>query len=244
MNKLHAPLALAWALARALAALGLVVWLAPARADAALPVANQLSLSVSASAEVSNDILVITFSTQREGADPAAVQAQLTQAVNLALAEARKAAQPGQVDISTGGFSVQPRYAPKGEPMKWQGVAELRAEGRDFDALTRLVGRIQTLSVANVGYRLSREARDKVQAELSAQAIARFRSQAESYAKAFGFSTVTLRAVEVHTGEAFAPPLPRFRAASADMAAAAPPLPVEAGKSGVSATVSGSVQMQ
>jgi len=214
------------------------------QADTAPPVANQLSLSASASTEVTNDILVITFSTQREGADAAAVQAHLTQAVNTALAEARKAAQPGQVDISTGSFSVQPRYAPKGEPMKWQGVAEVRAEGKDFDALTRLVGRIQTLSVASVGYRLSREARDKVQGEVSAQAITRFRSQAEAYAKAFGFGGVTLRAVEVSTGEAFAPPMPRFRVASSEMAAAAPALPVEAGKSSVTATVSGSVQMK
>jgi predicted secreted protein len=215
-----------------------------AQADAAPPVANQLSLSASASIEVTNDILVIVFSTQREGADPAAVQAQLTQALNAALTEARKAAQPGQLELSTGSFSVQPRYAPKGEPTRWQGAAELRAEGRDFDALTRLVGRIQSLSVASVGYRLSREARDKVHGEVSAQAIARFRSQAEAYAKAFGFGGVTLRAVEVSTGEAFAPPVPRLRTASADMASAVPPLPVEAGKSSVSATVSGSVQMK
>ena len=202
----------------ALCALGLGLATPRAQAETPAPVANQLSLSASASTEVTNDILVITFSTQREGVDPAAVQSHLTQALNTALAEARKAAQPGQVDISTGSFSVQPRYAPKGEPMKWQGVAELRAEGRDFEALTRLVGRIQTLSVASVGYRLSREARDKVQGEVSA--------------------------VDVNTGEAFAPPQPRFRVASAEMAAAAPPLPVEAGKSSVTATVSGSVQMK
>lgn len=228
----------------ALALFGLGMAACHAQADPAVPMANQLSLSASASTEVGNDVLVITFSTQREGADPAAVQSHLMQAVNAALAEARKVAQPGQVDISTGSFSVQPRYAPKGEATKWQGVAELRAEGKDFDALTRLVGRIQTLSVANVGYRLSREAREKVQGEVSAQAIARFRSQADSYAKAFGFSGVTLRAVEVSTGESFAPPAPRFRMAASEMAAAAPSLPVEAGKSSVTATVSGSVQMK
>jgi predicted secreted protein len=230
-------------LAHGLAVAALVALLPNAHADTQ-PVANQLALSASASTEVTNDILVITFSTQREGVDPAAVQLHLTQAVNAALAEARKVTQPGKVDISTGSFSVQPRYAPKGEAMKWQGVAELRAEGKDFDALTRLVGRIQTLSVANVGYRLSREASDKVQGEVSAQAIARFRSQAEAYAKAFGFTGVTLRAVEVNTGEASAPPIPRYRMAAAEMAAAAPPLPVEAGKSSVTVTVSGSVQMK
>jgi predicted secreted protein len=228
----------------AVSALCLVLVTPLVHADAQGPLANQLSLSASASTEVTNDVLVITFSTQREAHEASTVQTQLTQALNAALTEARKAAQPGQVDISTGSFSVQPRYAPKGEAMKWQGTAELRAEGKDFDALTRLVGRIQTLSVAHVGYRLSREARDKAQAEVSAQAIARFRGQAETHAKAFGFSAVTLRAVEVSTGEAFVPPMPRFRVASAEMAAAAPPLPVEAGTSSVTATVSGSVQMK
>ena len=215
----------------------------PAFAEPAAPVANQLSLSASATAEVTNDVLSIVFSTQREGADPALVQSQLTQALNTALTEARKAARPGQVDVSTGNFSVQPRYMPKGEPTKWQGTVELRVEGKDFDALTKLVGRIQSLSVSQVGYRLSREAREKAEAEVSTQAIARFRAQAEAYAKAFGFASVTLRAVELSTN-ASGPPMPRLRAASADMAMAAAPLPVAAGNSEVSVVVSGSVQTQ
>lgn len=228
----------------AVSALCLVLVTPLVHADAQGPLANQLSLSASASTEVTNDVLVITFSTQREAQDASTVQTQLTQALNAALTEARKAAQPGQVDISTGSFSVQPRYASKGEPMKWQGVAELRAEGKDFDALTRLVGRIHTLSVAHVGYRLSREARDRMQAEVSAQAIARFRSRATVYAKAFGFSGVTLRSVEVSTGEAFPPPQPRFRMTAAEMVNASAPLPVEAGTSSVTAAVNGSVQMK
>jgi len=233
------PAALALAISLALAA-------APAQAQVAAPApeANQLRLSASVTSEVVNDLLIITFAAQREAADAAAVQAQLMQALQPALAEARKAAQPGQLQVSTGNFSVQPRYAPKGEPLRWQGVAEMRVEGRDFDAITRLVGRVQTMSVSQVGHGLSREAREKEQAELAQRAIARFRSQAETYAKAFGFSSYSLRAVEVDHGDA-APPVPRFRAASADMAvAAASPLPVEAGKTTLSTSVSGSVQMK
>jgi predicted secreted protein len=172
------------------------------------------------------------------------VQAQLAKALEAALAEARKAVRPGQLDISTGNFSVQPRYGPKGEQTKWQGTAELRAEGRDVEALTQLVSRIQSLSVAQVSWGLSREAREKAQAEVSAAAIARFLRQAEAHSKAFGFSGVTLRAVEVSSNEG-GPPMPRFRAAAADMAMSAPAsLPVAAGKAEVSVTVSGSVQMK
>ena len=207
-------------------------------------VANQLTLSASATAEISNDVLVITFSTQREGADPAALQAQLTQALNAALAEARKAARPQQLEVRTGNFSMYPRYSQKGGINGWQGSAEMTVEGRDMPAIAQLAGRIQTMTIARVSYALSREAREKVEGEVSTQAIARFRSQAEGHAKAFGFGSVTLRAVEVSTNASSGPPMPRFRAASAEMAMAAAPLPVQAGTSEVSVVVSGSVQMQ
>lgn len=216
----------------------------PARADAPPPVANQLALSATASVEVTRDVLAITFSTQREGPDAGTVQSQLTQALDAALAEARKVARPGQVDVSTGNFSIVPRYAPKAGPTQWQGTVELRVEGRDVDTLTRLVGRIQTLSVARVGYSLSREAREKVQGDVSNEAIARFRSQAEAYAKAFGFNSVSLRAVEVSSNESSNPPMPMFRVAANSASMAEAVLPVEAGKATVSATVTGSVQMK
>ncbi len=224
-------------------------WLAsgsgPVHAQAIATEANLLSLSASASVEVTRDVLGITFSTQREGADAAAVQLQLMQALEPALAEARKLVRPDGVEVSTGNFSVLPRYAPKGGATQWQGTVEMRVEGRDVEALTRLVGRIQTLSVARVGYSLSREARDKVQADVSTQAIARFRSQAEAYAKAFGFGDYTLRAVELRTNESPNPPMPVFRGARAAVAMSAEEvLPVEAGKADVSTTVSGTVQMK
>jgi predicted secreted protein len=167
------------------------------------------------------------------------------QALEPALAEARKVARPDAVEVSTGNFSVMPRYAPKGEIARWAGTVELRVEGRDVETLTRLVGRIQTLSVAHVAYSLSREARERVQADVSAQAIARFRGQAETYAKAFGFSTYSLREVQLNTNESPNPPVPVFRAARADATMAAEAaLPVVAGRASVSTTVSGTVRMQ
>jgi predicted secreted protein len=201
-----------------------------------------LSLSASASIEVTRDVLNITFSTMREGPDPTQVQAQLKQALDAALSEARKAARPGQVDVSTGNFSLYPRQPPKGGASVWQGTAELIVQGRDAPAIAALVGRIQTMSVARVNYSLSREAREKVHEEVSAAAIAAFRTRALAYTKQFGFSDFTLREVQVQGDEPPNMPMPMYRArvsaSSADEA-----LPVEAGKATVNATVSGSVQM-
>lgn len=227
----------------ALAALALAASVTAGAAEPAPP-QNVLSMAASATQEVTQDLLVIVLATTREGSDAATVQAQLRQALDTALVEARKAARPGQVDVRTGNFSLQPRYTPKGQINGWQGSAELVLEGRDLPALAQLAGKLNTLSIARVAYGLARETREKVEAEVAAQAIARFRARASDYARQFGFSSYTIREVNVGTSDAVMPvPMLRARAmAAAPMADEA--LPVEAGKTAVSVQVNGSVIMK
>ena len=189
------------------------------------------------------DWLSVTLSTRREGDEALAVQGQLKAALDAALVEARKAVRPGQLETRTGGFSISPRYTPKGGVNGWQGSAELVVEGRDSAAISQLVGRLQTLTVARSLFSLSREAREKVEAEAAAGAIGRFRAQAEAYAKQFGFAGYTIREVNVNLGgELQAAPVFRAAAMAASPAQDAA-LPVEAGRANVTANVSGSVQM-
>lgn len=214
------------------------------------PPHNVASLAASASVEVANDWLAVVFSTTREGADAATVQSQLRQALDTALTEARKAARPGQLEVRTGAFSLYPRYAPvnpktpAGQPgiAGWLGRTELIVEGRDTQAIAQLTGRIQTLSIARVGFSLSREAREKVEADVSAEAISRFRARADAVSRQFGFGGYTVREVNVSSNEPPGQMQPMIRAQAARVMADES-LPVEAGKAVVSATVSGSVQM-
>ncbi len=206
---------------------------------------NVVSLTASASTEVVKDWLSIAFSTSREGSDAAAVQSQLRQALETALAEARKVAKPGQVEVQTGGFSLYPRYAPKGGGITgWQGSTELIVQGRDTQAISQLTGRVQTLSIARVAFSLSREAREKVEADVAAEAIVRFRARADAVSRQFGFTGYTLREVAVSTEGAWTPPQPMMRIQAMRGADSSESLPVEAGKALVTATVNGSVQMK
>ncbi len=226
---------------RALAALSLAASAAlPAAAETALP-QNVLNLAASASQEVTQDLLAITLATSRDGSDAAVVQAQLRQALDAALAEARKAARPGQVEVRTGNFSLNPRYGQKGQISGWQGSAELVLEGRDLSALAQLAGKLGTLSIARVAYGLARETREKVEAEVAAQAIAKFRARAGEHARQFGFSGYTLREVTVGTSDAMPPPVPMLRARAMAAPMADEALPVEAGRTTVTVSVNGSV---
>jgi predicted secreted protein len=77
-------------------------------------------------------------------------------------------------------------------------------------------------------------------------AIERFKARASEVAKGFGFSGYTLREVSVSSAEQGERPVygrPMAAQAKVSMASDAP-LPVEAGKSQVTVTVSGSVQLR
>lgn len=214
----------------------------PAAAQVYPPPQNVVTLQASASVEVPNDWLTVVFSTTREGSDATVVQNQLKQALDVALTEAKKGARPGQLEVQTGSFALYPRYAPKSGGINgWQGSAELVVEGRDVQAIATLTGRVQTLTIARVGFSLSRETRQKVEADISAQAIQSFRARADAVSKQFGFSSYTLREVAVNAEIPMNQPRMRMQLSQATTADAA--LPVEAGKATVTATVNGSVQM-
>lgn len=208
------------------------------------PMQNVAQLSASGTVEVQQDLLSISMNTTVSGADANAVQTQLKQALDTALTQAKQSALPGQMDVRTGNFSLYPRYAKEGKINGWQGTAELVLEGRDFPRITGAAGKIQTLTMGNVSFALSREQRARVEAEAQSLAIAQFKAKASEVAKNFGFSSYTLREVSVNANDQGYTPRPRVMAmqAKSDMAEAA--IPVEAGKSAVVVTVSGSVQMK
>jgi predicted secreted protein len=233
---------------RPLVAAAMAAGAAAVHAQTLPPPAGVLNLTTSASAQVTHDVLGVVFSTTREGADAQAVQSQLKQALDAALAEARKIARPGQVEVQTGNFALYPRYGnpnPKGgQPAitGWQGNTELLVQGKDAAAIAQLTGRVTTMTLARVGYTLSKEAREKVEAEVSAKAIAEWRAKAQQMSQQFGYGGYSVREVNVATNEPGGAPVPmvamRARAMAAEEA-----LPTEAGKGEVTVTVSGSAQM-
>ena len=205
---------------------------------------NVVQLSASGSVEASQDLLSISLSTTRDGTDANAVQTQLKTALDAALTEAKKAVQPGQLDARTGNFSLYPRYGRDGKPAGWQGTAELILEGRDFARISSTAGKIQTLTVSNVSFGLSRTQRAVVEREAQALAIQSFKVRASEIAQAFGFSGYTLREVSVNASDTGYTPRPRLMAMEAKSAMADAPVPVEAGKTVVLVNVSGAVQLK
>ena len=137
------------------------------------------------------------------------------------------------------------KYGKDGKINGWQGRAELVLEGRDFARITATAGKIQTLTISQVAFGLSREARAKVESKAQTQAIEQFKARAAELAKGFGFANYSLREVAVNSNEMSPGPRPRMMAAEAKVASFSDSaVPVEAGKAQVTVNVSGSVQMR
>ncbi|WP_175944793.1 SIMPL domain-containing protein [Burkholderia pyrrocinia] len=206
--------------------------------------AGVLSLSSQASADVPQDIIHITLFYEQQAKDPGSLTSALNQCADAALSQAKGVS---GVTAHTGAFSVYPSTDRDGKISAWRGRTEVALESRDFAAASKLAGQLSNLmQVANVEFSLSPEAQRTAEQKLTTEAIKSFRARADEAAKAFGYSSYTIRDVNVGSGRNVQP-YPRMMAMAAapmDSAKMSAPIAVEGGKATVSVTVNGSVQMK
>ena len=204
---------------------------------------QRVTLSASASVQMPQDVLTLSLTAQRDGPDAQAVQNQLKVALDTALAQAKRDTKEAQMEVSTGRFGLSPRYDRNGKVTGWQGTAELVLQGRDFARMGEIAGKLQALTVAHASFGLTAAQRQGAEARAQGQAIAEFRQRASEAAKSFGLSGYSLVEAHINAGNAGGGRPQMLEMSSRAMASADAPLPIEAGLSVVTVTVSGTVQL-
>lgn len=217
---------------------------AQAQQAVAAPSSGVLSLEAHASAEVPVDIIRIQMFYEEQGKDPGALADALNSRTSVALKTAKS---QDVVKVKTGSFSITPSTDRDGKISGWRGRSELELESQDFSAASQLAGQLSgsgKLQVGGIQFSLSPQALQKAEAGLTKQAIASFREQATSSAKAFGYTDATVREVNVGAAGPMQSRMPyRMMMASPAMAKVDTAVPIEAGTTTVTVNVSGSVQM-
>ncbi|WER45260.1 SIMPL domain-containing protein [Cupriavidus sp. WKF15] len=203
--------------------------------------AGVLSLSAQAVTEVPTDVVHLTLAAEQEGAEPGAISSQLSTRTQAVINQAKRT--PG-VQAESGGFTIRPSTDRNGRISTWRGRSEVILQSRDFAAVSKLAGELANqMQVQGIAFSLSREARQAAEGKLTEQAVSAFREKAQSASKLFGYSSYTIREVNVNES-GMVPPMPRmYGAAKAMMSDSAAPVPVEGGKTQVTVSVNGSVQM-
>lgn len=167
----------------------------------------------------------------------------LARKVNKVIAEALVTAKAQtEIKVKSGGSHTYPVYGKGNRTIEgWRMRSDLVLESRDSAALSELLGKLQnTLAVGNLNFSPAPETRRKFEDEATLDAIVRFQEKAGRYANAFK-KTYRVRNLTIQ-GNAFSPQ-PMYRGMALMASSDAAPMPVEAGESTVTVTVSGQIEL-
>ncbi len=209
----------------------------PARAqdNAPTPV-PVVTVSASATATVPNDRLHAWLRAEADNPSAAAASAEVNARVARVLAKLKSLP---DAQVSTSGYTTQ-QIVEKGKPARWRVVQTIKVEGGDFAAIGEAAARVQAedgVLLSGISFGVSDELRRRTQDAITEQAIAAWRARAQAAAHGFGIAGWRAGRITIQAGD---PVRPYPMMARGDMAmAAAAPVPLEAGTTEVSVSVSG-----
>jgi predicted secreted protein len=196
-----------------------------------------VTVSASATTTVPNDRLHAWLRAEAENVSAVAAAADVNARVARVLAKLK--ALPG-AQVSTSGYTSQ-QIVEKGKPARWRIVQTIKVEGTDFAAIGDTAARLQAedgVLLSGISFGISDELRRRTQDAITEQAIAAWRSRAQGAAQGFGIAGWRPGRVTIQAGDPIRP-YPMYARADAQMAASPAPVPLEAGSTEVSVTVSG-----
>lgn len=204
----------------------------------------EMTLQAAASAEVKQDTVHMTLSVEVEASDQASAGNKLASSVDAVVKRARGAK---NITVSTGIYQVWPNTNSKGKIIGWRGQGQLILESQDFDAVGALAAKLgDKTSISGVSFSLSRQAQEAEERKLLSQAAQAFKERALAAANAFGFSGYKLSRIDVGGSGGFvpAPRMAALSAAASKDSASFANVPLEAGETTVSMSISGTIVLQ
>jgi predicted secreted protein len=229
---------LRWWGAAALIALLLAVGTAQG-ADAPDPM-NRVSFQVESSRDVANDWIQAVVGLTDEDVDSARLADRINVTMTRAMAVAK--AVPA-VRVKSGGYATHPVHQ-DGKLRRWRASQDLVLESADVDAVTELVGKLQSeLQLRSIGFSISPERRRATEDELIAEALGAFKARAEIVRENLGASHYEI--VQLSIGAQGGPPVrPVFAEARAMSASKVAPPALEGGTSRLSIHVKGTNKIE
>ena len=199
---------------------------------------RRVRFSVESSRAVPNDRVQAVVGITAEDADPSALADTVNRAMAWALERAR--ADP-RVEAESGRYQTHPVHE-QGRLRRWRASQTLVLNGSDTEAMAGLVGMLQErLQLQSFGFSVSRETRERVEAELVSEVLVAFRARAELVRKELDAKAYAIDEVSIATGGS--PPIPVHRMEALSSAAPAPPA-VEAGSTRLVVTAHGAVVLE
>ncbi len=231
-----------WLIPSALLALAL-----PAFASTEVPLTYQrVDFSTEVVRSIANDQMNASLSVELNDKDAGRLAQQITQTINDAM---KKAAAYPAVKVTSGNQNTWPVYGSSLTSSSkleiWRGRAEIRLESRDFKAAGELISRLQEkLQMNGISFVVSADTRSKTESELTAEAIAAFKTRAEAIRRAWAAKSYKLVQMSLGSAGSPVPYMPLMRAMKAADTESAPAQDLAGGETRLVVNVSGSIELQ
>ena len=194
-----------------------------------------------AEVELANDEAVANFYYEAQDADLTRAQSTVNQRVGEGTAALRRADPKAQIETS--GYSSYPVYSSGSNRTitGWRVRQGVTVRTDNLAALAKTVAAAQpTRALGGVDFRLSKAARDKVEAQLIQLAIANLNSRFAAAGQSMGVPANRIRVEEINFGvREAAPPQPMMMRSAMQSSDAVPPPVFESGRSIERLTVTG-----
>jgi uncharacterized protein YggE len=168
-----------------------------------------VTIASAAEVDAANDEALASFFLEVQDADLARAQSQLNQRIAEGVATLKRA-DPG-AQIETAGYASYPIYASGGgrKIVGWRVRQGVSLRTTDLATLPKTVAAgQQQLALGGIGFRLSRAARDRLDAELIQRAYANLSLRIAAAAQAMGVPPARVRVEEINFGaRGDAPPI-------------------------------------
>ncbi len=196
-----------------------------------------VTVTASASASVANDRLHAWLRAEAQNASAAAAASDVNTRVAKALARIKAAP---ALTVQTSGYTTA-QIAERGQPVRWRVAQSVSIEGSDFATIANLVTQLQEIDgllLSGLTFDVSSAKRRETEDALTQQALAAWRARAANAVRGLGLTAWRPGRVNVNTSDQ-APPQLMFRGGVAAMSAPAATVPLEAGATEVTVTVTG-----
>ena len=205
------------------------------------PAGTLILMTGAAEVELANDEAVANFFYEAQDADLTRAQSTVNQRVSDGTAALKRADPKAQVETS--GYSSYPVYSSGSNRTitGWRVRQGVTVRTENLAALAKTVAAAQpTLALGGVDFRLSKAARDKVEAQLIQLAVANLNSRFTAAGQAMGVPANRIRVEEINFGvREVAPPQPMMMRSAMQSTDAVVPPAFESGRSTERLTVTG-----
>ncbi|MFA9500017.1 SIMPL domain-containing protein [Mannheimia sp. E30BD] len=209
---------------------------------------SNFSFSTKVTRSVEQDLMQATVYSQKSGKSLPELKKSVSQNLNKVLEIAKK--HPA-IEVQAEGISNNANYNSKGNIDGWQAYGSVSLKSKDFEAMAEVLENLgKDVAIQSIYFSVSPEKVASLEEEMLLEVIKKFQDKAEIIQKALGAKKYRLSMVNLQTpsdgGYEY-----RSRMASAmyateqaAMGKSADVMPLEAGKTTISASASGSVDFE